>query len=247
MTMDSAYYRQMYELEDGHWWFVSRRELASRLLVNALGAQTTPHILDLGCGTGGILDTLARIGPTTGVDVEGLALDFCRERGHTNVVEASAVRLPFPAESFDAVVALDVFEHIEDDQMAMNEAFRVLRPGGVGVVTVPAYAWLWSQHDVALHHHRRYSQSMLLNRLETAGFIVRHHTYTVSSILPVAWFIRRILGPLRGSGKPISDIHHTPSWLNSLLIALLHCENQCAACCRIPFGVTVVAVVEKPL
>ena len=243
--MDSAYYHQMYALEDGHWWFIARREFARTLLKQAVGPQDQPRILDLGCGTGGILDSLRGIGPTTGVDVEPMALDFCRERGHTDVIEASGTELPFMDACFDAVVALDVFEHIDDDCKAMEEAFRVLKPGGVAVITVPAYQGLWSRHDVALHHHRRYTLGLLTQRLEAAGFTVQHKTYTVSSLLPVTWFIRRVLGPFRNSGKPVSDIKPTPTWLNRALLGVLRMENSIASCCSVPFGVTAAVVVRK--
>jgi len=144
------------------------------------------------------------------------------------------------------VVALDVFEHIDDECKAMEEAFRVLKPGGVAVITVPAYQGLWSRHDVALHHHRRYTLGMLTNRLETAGFTVQHKTYTVSSLLPMTWFIRRVLAPFRSSGAPVSDIKPTPTWLNNALLGILRLENSIASCCSVPFGVTAATVVRKP-
>lgn len=244
--MDSAYYHQMYTLEDGHWWFIARREFARTLLKQALGPQEQPRILDLGCGTGGILDSLRGIGPTTGVDVEPMALDFCRERGHSDVIEASGTDLPFMDACFDAVVALDVFEHIDDDFKAIQEAFRVLKPGGVAVITVPAYQGLWSCHDVALHHHRRYTLGLLSKRLTDAGFAVQHQTYTVTSLLPLTWFIRRILGPFRNVGAPVSDIRPTAPWLNQLLLGILRLENSIASCCSVPFGVTAATVVRKP-
>ena len=244
--MDSAYYHQMYTLEDGHWWFIARREFARTLLKQALGPQQQPRILDLGCGTGGILDSLRGIGPTTGVDVEPMALDFCRERGHSDVIEASGTDLPFMDACFDAVVALDVFEHIDDDFKAIQEAFRVLKPGGVAVITVPAYQGLWSCHDVALHHHRRYTLGLLSKRLTDAGFAVQHQTYTVTSLLPLTWFIRRVLGPFRNAGAPVSDIRPTAPWLNQLLLGILRLENSIASCCSVPFGVTAATVVRKP-
>ena len=244
--MDSAYYHQMYTLEDGHWWFIARREFARTLLKQALGPLEQPRILDLGCGTGGILDSLRGIGPTTGVDVEPMALDFCRERGHADVIEASGTELPFMDGCFDAVVALDVFEHIDDDCKAMQEAFRVLKPGGVAVITVPAYQGLWSRHDVALHNHRRSTRGLLSQRLTDAGFAVQHRTYTVTSLLPITWFIRRVLGPFRNAGAPVSDIRPTAPWLNQLLLGILRLENSIASCCSVPFGVTAATVVRKP-
>jgi hypothetical protein len=116
----------------------------------------------------------------------------------------------------------------------------------VAVITVPAYQGLWSRHDVALHHHRRYTLGLLTQRLEAVGFTVQHKTYTVTSLLPMTWFIRRVLGPFRNSGKPVSDIKPTPTWLNRALLGVLRMENSIASCCSVPFGVTAATVVRKP-
>jgi SAM-dependent methyltransferase len=241
--MDQAYYRQMYALEDTHWWFVARRNLLVRALQGRLGP--TPRLLDVGCGTGGTMDRLRTLGEVWGLDMEPLALELCRERGHTNLTLASATDMPYPNNYFDAIVALDVLEHIEDHVSATQEIARVLKPGGTLVVTVPAYQSLWSRHDIALHHVRRYRTPEVRELLKGAGLLVEKCTYTVSALFPAAWVIRRFQNAFQKDAPPVADARPTRPWLNTLLRRELDMESGLVLRGNLPFGLTVFAVAKK--
>lgn len=237
----------MYRLEDSHWWFVARRDLvvkALRRLLRRLRSRQ-PRILDMGCGTGGTLERVRPLGRVIGLDVEPLALSFCRERGHHELVCGSATALPFDDGSFDIVLALDVLEHIADHEAAAREIARVLAPGGHALVTVPAYRSLWSRHDIALMHHRRYRASEVRRLLTRATLTPTHLTYTVSALLPVVWAVR-MLQRLRPDAPARADAVPTRPLLNRLLRGWMNLESRIALRLRLPFGVTVFAVARKP-
>lgn len=183
-----------------------------------------------------------------GLDTEPLALSFCHERGHRCLVRASATAMPFPDAAFDAVIALDVLEHIPDHEAAAREIYRVLRPGGMAFITVPAYRSLWSGHDIALMHQRRYIAPEMKVLLEGVGLSVRHLSYAVTTLLPVVWLVRALQRSLRPNAPPRSDAStEPPSFLNALLRSLLEAEAQVSLKQRVPFGLTVFAVAEKPV
>lgn len=246
--MNREEYAAMYRLEDTHWWFVARRDLvltALHRLIRANKKDAPPRLLDLGCGTGGTLEMLRPLGQAVGLDLEPLALAFCRERGHDRLVRASATALPFPDNAFDFVIALDVLEHIADHETAAREIARVLAPGGHVLVTVPAYQSLWSRHDVALMHQRRYRSGEVRRLLGGAGLRPTRLTYTVSALLPVVWVVRT-LQRLRPHAPARADAAPTSPLVNAVLRGMMHWESRLALCVRLPFGVTVFAVAEKP-
>ena len=248
--MNKEEYAQMYRLEDTHWWFTARRNLIffalEHLLREGAGrAGDKPlRLLDVGCGTGAMLDRLRPLGHIVGLDMEPLALEFCRTRGHRELVRASATALPFADNSFDFVVATDVLEHIPDDAAAAREIRRVLAPGGSVLITVPAYQSLWSGHDIALMHQRRYRGREMRRLLTAAGLRVTRLTYTVSALFPLVWMIRRAQR-LRPSREPRADAVPTPTALNHLLRAWLDMESRLALRFRLSFGLTVFAVARK--
>ena len=151
--MNSAEYARMYENEDHYWWFVSRRELVMDLISRYL-AIPDPVIVDIGCGTG----TTAGAGPSRSRSrrrfLAAGAESVCQQ-GPARAGARRAEAIPLPSESVDAIVATDILEHLDDDLAALQEFRRILKPGGRAVITVPAYQFLWSEHDVALVHHRR--------------------------------------------------------------------------------------------
>ncbi|HJN91456.1 MAG TPA: class I SAM-dependent methyltransferase, partial [Dehalococcoidia bacterium] len=144
---------EMRELEDHYWWFVARRRIALALLDDA--GLADPRMLDCGVGAGALLQKLGSRGTAFGIDIAQVAIDVCRGRGLERLVRSDVTDAPFRAESFDAAMLLDVLEHVEDDQAALDETVRLLRPGGVLVIAVPALKILWGVHDEALGHHRR--------------------------------------------------------------------------------------------
>jgi SAM-dependent methyltransferase len=239
----------MYQLEDEHWWFVARRNLIARALARFLrpSAGATRRLLDVGCGTGGTLDRLRTFGDVVGLDLEATALAFCRKRGYERLVQASATALPFASETFDVVVALDVLEHIPDHAAAAREIMRVLAPGGALFVTVPAYRSLWSGHDVALMHQRRYVAREMADLLAQAGLHVQHLTYTVSALFPIAYVVRMVQRRRPPLTAPRADVRPTPPITNRALLRLLDLESRIALASQIPYGLSIFAVARKPL
>ena len=199
--MEEWRYRELYELEDRHWWFRSRRRVV-RALLEQVDLGSAPRILDAGCGTGRNLVEYAALGEAEGVDFSADAVEFCRLRGLTGVRQAVLEQLPFESGRFDLIVATDVIEHLDDDRLALTELGRVAAPTGRLVLTVPAYAWLWSQHDESLHHKRRYTAGLMGRQLEAAGWQPRFVTYFFTALLPGVAAVRAFRRADRNGAGP---------------------------------------------
>lgn len=244
--MQTAEYDRMFALEDRYWWFVGRRRLALRLLKKALnvGSRPEPIVLDLGCGTGVIAKEMSEWARPIGLDMSAQALAYCRQRGVAELVQADGEALPIRSGSVDAVLALDIFEHIAGDKAAFAEVFRVLKPGGVLVMSVPAFRWLWGPHDVALMHHRRYTRPEVRSRLSEAGFQIRRLSYNVFFLFPIVMLIRALEKLRRGPAK--ANLPSVPEWMNAALIDLQEVEARWIESFALPWGSSVIAVAKKP-
>ncbi|HTQ10948.1 MAG TPA: methyltransferase domain-containing protein [Fimbriimonadaceae bacterium] len=242
--MNPDEYTRMFELEDRYWWFVARRRIALKLLGRHLrpGSEV---LLDVGCGTGVVLQELQSVGKPVGLDMSDVALGYCRRRGLTRLVRADATAMPFGPSSCDAIVGLDVFEHIERDDLAFEEAFRRLSPGGILVLSVPAFQSLWGPHDIALMHFRRYTKPMLKERLERAGFQVERLTYSVFILFPAVVVVRFFEKRKRGPAK--ASLAALPNWLNAFLIGIQSVEGLLISSFNLPWGSSLIAVARKPL
>jgi ubiquinone/menaquinone biosynthesis C-methylase UbiE len=244
--MDDAAIDEMARFEDHHWWFVGKRLLVSALLGDRI-ERPGLRVLDVGCGTGGVLAHLKGRARTIGVDRSVQALRHTAKRGVAGVACADMDKLPFGAAEFDVVLMLDVLEHFEDDRAVVEAARRVLRPGGTLLVSVPAFQTLFSEHDRVLQHFRRYAPARVRRVLEGAGFAVTRLTYTNVAALPPAAIVRGLLprlGLRRGTG---TDFREHPPWVNRLLVGVYQAEAAALRSGgRMPFGLSVAAVAELP-
>ena len=236
--MDSWRYRELFEVEERHWWFRSRRAVV-RALLSRTDVPPSPRILDAGCGTGANLLEYGRLGQVTGVDAFPEAIELCRGRGLDNVLEAPVEELPFEPGSFDLLFATDVIEHLDDDVLALRELRRVAADDARLVLTVPAYGWLWSDHDVSVHHRRRYTAERLRASVRAAGWSPAVDTYFFATALPAVAVVRT-LRRRRVNGNGESDLSLPPAPVNRLLqLPTLAEAKAIERGARLPAGVSV--------
>jgi SAM-dependent methyltransferase len=214
--VEQACHQQTHRAEDRHWWFRGRRRVLNQV-VSRLGLPVSPRILDAGCGSGRNMVELTRYGEVTGIELSEVPLAAARERGVGEVVAGSVIEMPFPEDSFDLAVCMDVIEHLEDDRRALRELRRVVAPGGTLLVTVPAYQWLWSSHDTVHHHYRRYRRKTLLRAARETGWCSQRSTYFNSLLLPVAVVVRALERVRSRPGESSPDLWVPPAPVNRLL------------------------------
>ncbi len=240
--MDRDYELQTHQAEDRHWWYRGRRTVLEGAIA-ALDLPAGARILDAGCGSGRNMVELARFGTVTGVELSDTSVEIARGRESGEVVEGSVLEMPFAEDSFDLAVSLDVIEHLEDDLAALRELRRTVAPGGLLLVTVPAYQWLWSGHDVINHHHRRYTRRTLQRVAEQAGWQQARTTYFNSLLLPVAIVLRVLDRFSRKTTESSLDLWVPPEPLNTALEQPLNLEAaMIARGGRIPAGLSLLAV-----
>lgn len=246
--LDVAEISRLAAYEDWYWWHRARRRIIDHLLARTLRGNDL-RILDVGAGTGATSKALERYGRVLAVDMSAEAVATARRRG-LDVARMDATRLAVPDATFDLVVVLDVIEHLEDDAAAVLELRRVLKPGGVLLVTVPAYKWLWSSHDVANHHWRRYRRRELRGVLRTADLNVEVCSYVMMSMLiPAAAY--RLLERLPGRQVAEEEAHvrftPVPPLLNWALSHAAAWGGRLAGRVWLPFGLSIAAVARRPL
>jgi len=239
--VDPAYVAVHAEQDRRHWWFRGRLAVllaVVRGLVPARGAR----ILELGCGSGNVLEALAALGEVVGMERDPVLLAAARAAGLDVREGALPDDLVVEPGWADLTLLLDVLEHLDDDVAALRTARRSLRGGGRLVVTVPAYAWLWSGHDAVLGHRRRYTARRLRAVVEAAGLAVERCGYFNTLLFPAlaaARMARRLTGD-RGH-----DLVRLPEPLNALLAACFALERALVRRRGLPFGGSVLLVARR--
>ncbi|MCS7263491.1 MAG: class I SAM-dependent methyltransferase [Armatimonadetes bacterium] len=244
--MAPAELEKMARLEDQYWWFVGRRFIVSSLIQKFWKPKSQPAvILDLGCGTGGSFPLLKKFGEVVGLDASLVALNFSRKRGMKQIILGDAQFLPFADNKFDLIAVLDVLEHLDDDFQALREIWRVLKPEGAVVFSVPAFMSLWSVHDIALTHKRRYLWSEIHNKIVKAGFEIKQLSYAICPLLPIVFVFRKVQNFLMKNKEPATALIELPELINNALISLLKFEAALLPFVRLPFGVSIVGLAQK--
>lgn len=247
--MNLEEYGVMYNIEDRHWWYRTLRQLIGLFWTKHVAPGVTNNetfrVLDAGCGTGANLEMLRTMAKPTGIDFSPEAITFCRRRDLPLTGVASAAQLPFERACFDAVVSFDVLCHrsMPDKTIPLDEIGRVLKKGGWLMMNLPAYQWLMSSHDTAVHTDHRFTLSEVRGLLTGVGFELVDSTYWNTFLFPGILAVRvwRKWFPPQGSDLPTE----CGGLLNDALAALMRVECAGLSAVRYPFGLSLFVVARK--
>jgi SAM-dependent methyltransferase len=244
--MDATLMKATLAVDEHHWWYRGRRRII-RAELDQLALPAGARVLDAGCGSGRTLQELVGYGEVSGLELNAEAAELARERSLGEVVTGRLEDLPWDDEAFDLITCLDVIEHVPDDVAALCELKRVCRPGGWLLVTVPAYQALWSHHDQANHHYRRYSRPSLRRAAGAAGWTVDRVSAFNSVLLAPAAAVRLAQRQLGTHNGYTSDLDLGPAWLNHALEWPLALEASWLARGRtLPVGLSLLALLRRP-
>lgn len=239
-----------------HWWFASRARALNAVMQPYLSDRPNLRLLDVGCGAGNMIHHLSEYGQVKGLEIDPRPVKKARERGY-DVEQFDATRpMPFDPATFDAVTALDVIEHNQDDVAILRDSYRILKPGGHIIITVPAFMWLWTHNDDLNAHVRRYTARELRQKLRQAGFKVSRISYNNFFIFPLA---ATLLLLRRSANKKVNlASHHVDKEeyqvemepasppVNAALTLVGKVEAALIRYINLPFGTSLIAVGEKP-
>lgn len=235
--MDSVYAAAYPELYRRHWWWRVREEILLCTITTMLEDRPSPRrILDVGCGAGLFFDALQRFGHVEGIESDPAAVEMAgrwKPRIFRGVLDGSFR----PDEPYDAILMLDVLEHLTEPEELLRHARALLKPGGRILITVPAFNWLWTRHDDMNHHVRRYTRQSMRDTLRGAGLIAGEATYLFQSLVfPKA--LVRVMESLQEGPPRVPAIPGAA--LNRALQAWLRTEYALGR--WLPFGTSLMVV-----
>jgi 2-polyprenyl-3-methyl-5-hydroxy-6-metoxy-1,4-benzoquinol methylase len=244
--MDKNYYVEYYKLERENWWFKARLHIIRTQIQEIANGRKDLRILNVGAATGATSQMLEEFGTVKSVEYDADCYAFVKERLNIDLEQGSILDLRFGENEFDIVCAFDVIEHVEDDSKAVSEMFRVCKPEGAVCITVPAFMFLWSQHDVVNHHYRRYKAAGLKQLLSGRHIQFMSH---FNSILFFPISAVRLLSKLipfkrKGSGSDFGLMDS--KMLNVIFYNLFLIENVwLSKQLKMPFGISLMAICKK--
>ena len=237
--MERVVYQQMAELDDRHWWYRARRRILAELIRREVRLPADARILEIGCGTGHNLQMLSGFGHVDGLELDDEAAALSEKRLGRSILRSPLPQLADVADDYDLIGAFDVIEHIEDDHAALAAIATKLKRGGKFMMTVPAHPWMWTAHDVANHHKRRYSKKALRSLIEGSPMRLDRIGYFNSLLFPLA-VAERTVSKLRG--KDDGDVSLPPGALNRTLEAVFASERYLVGRLPLPPGLSLFAV-----
>ena len=253
--MKHDYYKEYYELERNHWWFVAREGILTNYIQKLIDKGVLPssdlNILNVGCGPGRSSEYLSKFGKVTSVEYDKYCCEFASEKTGLEIINGSITELPFEDGTFDLVCAFDVIEHVEDDQLAVNELKRVVKDQSMVLITVPAFMSLWSHHDVINHHFRRYKLKEVKKLFsDTNNGKMIFSTYFNTFLFPPIYIFRQLSNLFKtgekrtGSGSDFEAF--TPGITNTLLYRIMYFESKLVnSGLYMPFGVSILYLWKK--
>ncbi|MBI1745366.1 MAG: class I SAM-dependent methyltransferase [Acidobacteria bacterium] len=246
--MEISEYKNIYENERAHWWYVSLHEYVKQIILDYQKRSSKElRVCDAGCGTGGLLLQLQDLEglSLSGFDYSTEAIKFCWLRGLTFTKQGSILNIPYGNSCFDVVISIDVVYLIEKalHAQAMAELFRVLKPGGLLVIQLAAYEWLRSGHDAIVHTKHRFTCPELEELAEQAGFVRLRIGYRLAMLFPLA-VLQRVMEHFQQA--PTSGIQPAHPLVNKLLLSIMRVENLLLKRIHFPFGLSVVGTFKKP-
>jgi SAM-dependent methyltransferase len=234
------------DLEEDNWWVEGRKKVVYDIIKKyAKQSNGELRILDAGCGPGGTTSFFSEFGQLYGTDFSTQALKHAIGKNLQNVFKSDLTALPLQSEKFDIIIALDVIEHIENDLGVLKELKRILLQDGVLIITVPAFQFLWSEHDLAVSHVRRYSISSLTRILKESNFTISRISYFISFFFPFVVIYRILKKPNTKRKNPRPNAVKFPKNINIILKKLAFLENEILKMMNLPFGVSIVCVAKK--
>ncbi len=241
--MEESYYHHMADIQARHWWYEGRRIILQSVL-HHISLPDNPRIIEVGCGTGANLAMLKNFGSVVGIEPNPFG------RGHATKISGCDIRdgalpdnIPFK-ESYNLVCAFDVVEHVGDDTGSLETLYGLTAPGGYALFTVPAWMFLWSQHDVINHHKRRYTRPAFVKLLRDSGYDVIFDSYYNFWLFPLIALIRLTKNILKMKDSP--DMTTPPmGFMNMLLTSVFASEQYLLGKTSLPFGVSIIALCRK--
>lgn len=244
--MEKAYFKEYYIQERYHWWFLARLKILESKVKQFTNSGKL-KILNVGVATGATSEMLMKYGEVTSIEYDQDCCDFLNNEVQIPVMQGSILELPFADNDFDLVCAFDVIEHVEEDQLGVDEMKRVCKSDGHVFVTVPAFMSLWSDHDVINHHFRRYIHPQLEGIFSDNGKIIYSSYFNTLLFLPI--LLARKVSNLFSSDKKEAESDFEkfkPGFLNSILYRFFLIENWFTSrSIKFPFGVSLLLIWKK--
>lgn len=245
--MEIPEYNNIYENEFSHFYYVITHKIINQLLKSHRSSFKKIKILDAGCGCGLLMKKLKKYGGVWGIDLSSEAIKYCRQRGLNNLKQESILKTSFNNNFFDVIVCIDVLYHkqVKNDNQALLEFYRILKPGGILILKLPAYNFLKNDHDIIVHTKHRYTKMEINNKLIKQGFKVTKTTYAFSYLLPFL-IGKKIIYSLGGLSSPTSSIQKIPALVNNLFKFIGNFESHLLVNHSLPVGTSIFIVAQKP-